>query len=69
MEEKVNKLPNKSGVYLFKSKEGRILYIGKANDIQKRVKSHLKSSSNIYLRDEIINTNELEVDMKLPTQR
>jgi excinuclease ABC subunit C len=65
MEEKVNNLPNKPGVYLFKSKDGRILYIGKANDIQKRVKSHLKSSSNIYLRDEIININELEVDYEV----
>ncbi|WP_046756696.1 exonuclease domain-containing protein [Kordia jejudonensis] len=33
-------LPNKPGVYYFKNKKGRIIYVGKAKNIQKRVLSH-----------------------------
>ncbi|MHA1269649.1 MAG: GIY-YIG nuclease family protein [Candidatus Helarchaeota archaeon] len=61
----LKKIPNKPGVYFFKSKNGEILYIGKANDIQKRVLSHLKSSSNIYLKDEVLNLNNIEIDYEI----
>ena len=40
LEEKLNHLPPTPGVYLFKSKEGEILYIGKARDLKKRVGSY-----------------------------
>ncbi|RJS86181.1 excinuclease ABC subunit C, partial [Methanophagales archaeon] len=33
-------LPSKPGVYLFKGKGGEILYIGKAKDLKKRVRSY-----------------------------
>lgn len=39
----VKKLPNKSGVYIFKANSEEILYIGKAKDIKKRVKNHYQS--------------------------
>ena len=38
-------LPQKPGVYLFKNKNGRILYIGKAINIRKRVISHFSRPS------------------------
>ncbi|MHA1229092.1 MAG: GIY-YIG nuclease family protein [Candidatus Helarchaeota archaeon] len=65
LEKRLNDLPNKPGVYFFKSKEGELLYIGKANDIQKRVKSHFKSSSNIYLKDEILNSKSIDIEYKI----
>src|SRR5436190_22409310 len=33
-------LPDQPGVYLFKDAEGRVLYVGKAVSIRKRVASH-----------------------------
>jgi DNA polymerase-3 subunit epsilon len=38
-------LPQKSGVYYFHNSEGRILYIGKAVNIKKRVASHFGGNS------------------------
>ncbi|MBD3229372.1 MAG: excinuclease ABC subunit UvrC [Candidatus Lokiarchaeota archaeon] len=62
MDELINKLPNKPGVYFFKTKNGEMLYIGKANNIQKRIKSHLKLSSNIFLRDETLTKDTIDID-------
>lgn len=35
-----DKLPNKPGIYFFKNSKGKIIYVGKAIDIKKRVLSH-----------------------------
>lgn len=40
IKEKIKSLPTSSGVYIFKDKEGRILYIGKAKDLKKRITSY-----------------------------
>ncbi|MCM8792732.1 MAG: excinuclease ABC subunit UvrC [Candidatus Omnitrophica bacterium] len=44
LKEKIKDFPSTSGVYLFKDKEGKILYIGKAKDIRKRVSSYFNRS-------------------------
>ncbi len=41
VKEKIKSLPVSNGVYIFKDKAGNYLYIGKAENIRKRVKSHL----------------------------
>jgi DNA polymerase-3 subunit epsilon len=38
-------LPHQAGIYYFKDKHGKIIYIGKAKDIRKRVLSHFYSKS------------------------
>lgn len=45
------KLPNKPGVYYFKNASGKIIYVGKAINIKKRVLSHFydKSSKEIAM--------------------
>ena len=41
LREKASRLPTAPGVYLFKDARGRIIYVGKANRIRDRVRSHL----------------------------
>ncbi|OGW79890.1 MAG: hypothetical protein A3G33_06265 [Omnitrophica bacterium RIFCSPLOWO2_12_FULL_44_17] len=43
---RVSKLPGMPGVYLFKEKTGRILYIGKARDLKKRVSSYFHARNH-----------------------
>ena len=40
----IDDLPETIGVYIFKNKEGHIIYVGKSKNIQKRVKSHLSTN-------------------------
>ena len=40
-----NNLPNTTGIYYFKNKKGKIIYVGKAKDIKKRVLSHFYSKT------------------------
>ena len=40
LKDKISRLPHSPGVYLFKDKGGRVIYIGKANSLKKRVRSY-----------------------------
>ncbi len=40
--EKVKNIPRASGVYLFKDKDGKVLYVGKARILRNRVRSYLQ---------------------------
>ncbi len=69
MLEKVEALPSRPGVYLFKDQKGEILYIGKAKDLRKRVRSYFhgpkdtKTSrmlSKVSEIDHIVTENEKE---------
>jgi excinuclease ABC subunit C len=39
-EEKLNSLPTKPGVYLYRNQDGDILYVGKAVSLKHRVRSY-----------------------------
>lgn len=44
---KITNAPSSSGVYLFKNKEGKIIYIGKARDLKERLKYYLQPPPDI----------------------
>lgn len=45
LQKSIKNLPKTPGVYFFKNKEEQIIYIGKAKDIKKRVRSHFASQA------------------------
>jgi excinuclease ABC subunit C len=53
LKQRIEELPEATGVYLFKDAEGRVLYIGKAKSLKNRVKSHF-AGGNEYSTDSFI---------------
>jgi excinuclease ABC subunit C len=67
--EQLSLLPNQPGVYLMKNAQGEVVYIGKAIDIQKRLRSHCQRRDGSYASpfvefvdkvDVIITDNDVE---------
>ena len=49
--DKRRELPDQPGVYLFRNDSGKVIYVGKANSIKKRVASHFSNPSTRAGRD------------------
>ncbi|SNZ02557.1 Excinuclease ABC subunit C [Persephonella hydrogeniphila] len=43
LKKQIEKAPDKPGVYLFRNKEGKYIYIGKAKNLKSRLKGHLQN--------------------------
>ena len=54
LQEKVNNLPDSPGVYFFKNRNGKIVYIGKANSLRNRVRSYFQNGRNLGSRKELM---------------
>ncbi len=46
LSKKISHLPQTSGIYLFKDEEGTVLYVGKANNLRKRVASYFNATKD-----------------------
>ncbi len=46
--EQIRLLPHQPGVYMMKDNQGRVVYVGKAIDIQKRIRSHCQRRDGGY---------------------
>src|SRR6185503_19319759 len=55
----IAKIPSQPGCYLFKDKEGTIIYIGKAQNLKKRINSHFLNSQNNYSHQQIHSFNTI----------
>ncbi len=70
IKEMLKKLPNESGVYIYKDANGTVIYVGKAKNLKNRVRSYFNSTdlnyktrvlvSNIADLNYIVTANELE---------
>lgn len=47
-------LPKEAGVYLFKTKEGRVLYVGKATRLNERIRSYFASNPDRVMIPELV---------------
>jgi excinuclease ABC subunit C len=47
VDEQRKKLPDQPGVYLFKDSDGKVIYVGKARSIRKRVGGHFSGKSQV----------------------
>ena len=45
LENIVEKIPEKIGIYMFKDSKSNYLYVGKSKNIRKRIKSHIQSKN------------------------
>lgn len=62
LEEKIRKLPHSCGVYIFKDKDNNIIYIGKANFLNLRVRSYFQKENVSFPSYQIIAKNITDVD-------
>jgi excinuclease ABC subunit C len=58
----IKEFPQKPGVYLFKDKSGKIIYIGKAKNLHRRVNSYFTQGSNQSRKLSYIIRNARKVD-------
>jgi excinuclease ABC subunit C len=47
MRERLQKVPLKPGVYIFKDREGRVLYVGKARSLRSRMRSYFQAPEKL----------------------
>ena len=50
--------PKKAGVYLFKTEQGRVLYVGKATRINERVRSYFSSNPDRKMITELVSRSD-----------
>lgn len=53
-------LPHAAGVYLFKGRDGRVLYVGKSKDLRARVKSYFYGDPRKKVEDLLTETSTVE---------
>jgi len=60
--EKLDKLPQKPGVYMMKDASGRIIYVGKAKVLRNRVRQYFQSSANHSIKTAVMVSKIADLD-------
>lgn len=61
------KLPRKPGVYRFLSRDGQVLYVGKATDLRARVRSYFSSDQRRKVAQLLRETESISIDVTAST--
>ena len=56
----VEKFPKKPGIYFFKNKKEKVIYIGKANSLKERVKSYFQTTSDSKVLNILNETSKID---------
>ena len=62
IKEKLNKLPQKPGVYMMKDAAGRIIYVGKAKILRNRVRQYFQKAANHSLKTQVMVSKIADLD-------
>jgi excinuclease ABC subunit C len=62
LEAKLAQMPSQPGVYLMKSREGTILYVGKAKNLRSRVRSYFRKSGDGRFRMQFLIPNVEDIE-------
>ena len=62
IKEQVKKLPLTSGVYLMKNAGGKVIYVGKAVSLRKRVQSYFRKSRGLDPKTDLLVAGIVHVD-------
>ena len=65
LKEKVRRLPDGPGVYLMKDRLGRILYVGKAKSLKRRVASYFQPARSFLAQPKIRALVEMITDFDI----
>ena len=61
--EKIEALPPKPGVYQFKNTDGKIIYVGKAQNLRNRVRQYFQKSRSVDLRIDAMVSKIVDVEL------
>jgi excinuclease ABC subunit C len=61
LKDKISTFPDNPGVYLMKNKQKKIIYVGKAKSIRKRVRSYFSGEKDIKTRILVENIHDIEI--------
>jgi len=57
---KIQRLPDKAGIYFFKSDKEEVIYIGKARSLRERVKSYLQPFPDLKIKNILSETGDID---------
>ena len=69
LKKRIQELPSRPGVYLFLDRDGKVIYIGKALSIKKRVAGHFHHFDNGFSKEGILLSQVRSIDaLETPTE-